>query len=280
MTEQDREQAGAFALAIEHGLLDVRGVMDWACDVVAVEASPSEDVLELAGAIRPSPVDVARMLRAIAGSPDRNAVFRKFLAIVRDAVRARANLWPLVAGMLERLAIRGQVPGPLEGQCYNFDDQRFLAEDGSYGTLDAVEADLRAFLETESEPSVHTALVARATRFVDDAQPGWVECEVTDANGDVHRFREKVPVVTSEDLNASTVYPYQVTLACEIRGQRLSSAGLAAVEVDTSKPWGIESTEGTTRFLIAPRLLVTADRTPSNSGVPHTPLWRSLGQRG
>jgi hypothetical protein len=278
MTPELREQAGALALAVEHGLTEKREAIDWACELVAREASPSPELLELAGAVRPNAPDVARMLRAIAARPDPDLVFRKFLARVRDAVRARADIWRVVTHVLEELAIQGQVPAPLAGRCFGFDDERSLADEGVYGTVDAVEADVRAFLETESEPSELTSLLAWAKRFVDDAQPGWVECELTDAEGRVHLFREKVPVVTSENLDASSTYPRPVTLACQIRGQRTSS-GYAVVEVDTSQPSGIESTEGRTSFVVSPQLLVTAERAPSSSGLRQTPPSRSLGRR-
>lgn len=36
-------------------------------------------------------------------------------------------------------------------------------------------------------------------RFVDDYQPGIVECQLLDAEGAVHFFIEKVPIVAAED---------------------------------------------------------------------------------
>ncbi len=44
-------------------------------------------------------------------------------------------------------------------------------------------------------------------RFVDDSQPGWVECRLVDARGQEWLFVEKVPIVTSSDLTALTPYP-------------------------------------------------------------------------
>jgi hypothetical protein len=236
--------------------------MDWACELVIREASPSPELLELAGAVRPDAPDVVRMLCTIADRPDPSIVFRKFLGMVRDAVRARPDLWKVVTGMLEQLAIQERVPAALADRCYGLDDARILAEEGMFGAADAVEAEVRAFVETESEPSECTALLASAERFIDDAQPGWVECVLTAAEGKVHIFREKVPIVTAEKLDEWSTYPRSVMLGCRVLGQRTSSAGRAVIEVDTSEPWGIESIEGRTRFVVAPQLLVTLERPP------------------
>lgn len=153
MTPQLREYADALALAIEHGAAETGEASDWACEMVADDARAPDELLELAGAVRPNAPDVVRMLRAIAGECDAMAVFRKFLARLRDAARARPEGWPQIARLLEQLAILDQVPTALAGRCYSFDDARSLADQGVYGSVEAVEAELRAFLETESEPS-------------------------------------------------------------------------------------------------------------------------------
>jgi hypothetical protein len=75
-----------------------------------------------------------------------------FLSILRDAVRANVSLVPTVARVLEHLAVQEAVPSSLVGECYSFDDRLCLAAEGIHGELDDVAADLRAFLETQSEP--------------------------------------------------------------------------------------------------------------------------------
>ena len=40
-------------------------------------------------------------------------------------------------------------------------------------------------------------------RFVDSSFPGWVECELIDADGKRHVIRDKVPILTAETLDAS-----------------------------------------------------------------------------
>ncbi len=95
-------------------------------------------------------------------------------------------------------------------------------------------------------------------RFVDDWQPGWVECAFTDAHGREWLFVEKVPVITSEDLDARSAYPCRGMIACQLV-ERRHWAERETVVVDTELPWGIEATTGETRFEIRPDQLIEFD---------------------
>jgi hypothetical protein len=94
------------------------------------------------------------------------------------------------------------------------------------------------------------AVKVRITCFVDDSQPGWVECRLTDAQGREWTFLEKVPVVTTEDLDANSAYPRPGVIACQIVEQRVGANGHETITVDTDAPWGVASTTGRTRFEI------------------------------
>lgn len=85
------------------------------------------------------------------------------------------------------------------------------------------------------------------SRYVDNSQPGWVECRLVDALGDEHLFVEKAPVVTTAHLDAASSYPQAGVIACIVLG-RSEHGGRQLVRVDTQTPWGIESTEGKDRF--------------------------------
>ncbi len=88
-------------------------------------------------------------------------------------------------------------------------------------------------------------------RFVDDAFPGFVECELVDAHDRRWLFVDKGPVVTTEFLTAHDSYPQPGIIACEVidRADRI-------VHIDTSRPWSVESTEGQTRFEVPEASLV------------------------
>jgi hypothetical protein len=53
-------------------------------------------------------------------------------------------------------------------------------------------------------------------RYIDDWQPGFVECRLTDRWGRVWSFVEKVPVVTAEYLDAGSDYPCPGLIGCRV----------------------------------------------------------------
>jgi hypothetical protein len=93
------------------------------------------------------------------------------------------------------------------------------------------------------------------TRFIDESFPGWVEFQIVDADGRVWRFQEKVPVITTEDLWIDSEYPRPGSIACTVLRQHDDPAGRQVLTIDTSRPWGIESVDGTTVFEILPEQL-------------------------
>jgi hypothetical protein len=88
-------------------------------------------------------------------------------------------------------------------------------------------------------------------RWVDDAQPGWVEFVFIDACGCEWFFVEKVSIVTDENVDANSDYPRPGVLGCEVRDHH----GEVFV-IDTTMPWGIEATTGETRFEVRQEQLV------------------------
>jgi hypothetical protein len=81
-------------------------------------------------------------------------------------------------------------------------------------------------------------------RYVDAAQPGWVECSLTDAKGKEWLFIEKVPVVTTEDLDTASRYPCPGVIACEVLERR----DKGVVVISTVRPWHIKATGSETQF--------------------------------
>ena len=92
-------------------------------------------------------------------------------------------------------------------------------------------------------------------RYVDDWQPGWVECKLIDALGREHVFVEKVPVVTTALLDATSSYPQAGVIACTVVARRERDDGRAIVRIDTQTPDGVESTAGLSQFEVFPEHL-------------------------
>jgi|SRR5215469_456186 len=90
----------------------------------------------------------------------------------------------------------------------------------------------------------------------DDPQPGIVECQLENANGNRILFIEKTAIVSTANLDAKTNYPQPGILACEVLRRRRERAGREVVRIDTERPWHIESVEGSTEFDVAAESLV------------------------
>jgi hypothetical protein len=95
-----------------------------------------------------------------------------------------------------------------------------------------------------------TSVAVDIMRITDSSQPGWVECVLHDAHGVPWIFVEKVPVVTTENFSESSSFPRRGSFACEILVGKGTGGVSSLVEIDTSRPWGIEATDGTTKFCL------------------------------
>jgi hypothetical protein len=99
-------------------------------------------------------------------------------------------------------------------------------------------------------------LAVQIKRFVDDHQPGFVECVLVDADGRRHEFIEKGPVVSAANLWSDSVYPQPGCLGCAIDREWVDELGRCLVQVSTERPWSIESIAGETKFTVLARQIV------------------------
>ena len=88
------------------------------------------------------------------------------------------------------------------------------------------------------------------TKFVDEHQPGFVECILTDAFGREHHIVEKAPVVSNADLWSNSEYPQPGFVVCNVEAEWKDEDGRSLARVNTEQPWSVESTEGTTLFVV------------------------------
>lgn len=86
-----------------------------------------------------------------------------------------------------------------------------------------------------------TAVLGRVVEWVSDDFPGWVKVEVTDAEGRVLTFVDKVPIFGVERMDATTSLPEDVWLSCE----RLPKADN---RIRVSLRHGVETADGVREF--------------------------------
>jgi hypothetical protein len=101
------------------------------------------------------------------------------------------------------------------------------------------------------------AVKVTITRYVsDEPQPGIVECELHDAHGHRWYFIEKTAVVSSDDLDANTVYPQPGVIAAEVVQRSRDATGREIFRIDTVRPFGVESVDGVTQFEVLQESLI------------------------
>ena len=87
----------------------------------------------------------------------------------------------------------------------------------------------------------------KINQFIDDHQPGWVECSFFDALGKEHIARDKVPIFTVEHLDSNSKYPKEGLVGCEIM-KTWKNKKKQTVYTVSSSIWGVETIEGLTEF--------------------------------
>jgi SWIM/SEC-C metal-binding protein len=95
-------------------------------------------------------------------------------------------------------------------------------------------------------------LTVQIARFVDEYQPGIVECEFTDAAGRLHRLIDKAPIFTTATLTADSVYPQPGAVRCKLVRAWQDTNGRRLFTVSTADPFSIETGEGLTEFDVLP----------------------------
>jgi hypothetical protein len=101
------------------------------------------------------------------------------------------------------------------------------------------------------------AVKVTISRYVsDDPQPGIVECELLDVHGRRWHFIEKAAVVSVNELDARSAYPQPGVIAAEVVRRSRDAAGREVFQIDTERPWGVESIDGVTQFDVPSESLV------------------------
>jgi hypothetical protein len=103
--------------------------------------------------------------------------------------------------------------------------------------------------------SIMASVAVEIVRFVDASFPGTVEFVLHDALGAKWTFVDKVPVLSAEGLSEASGYPRPATIKCEVVADPSATAA-GFVKIDTSRPWGIETKDGISTFVVRPSQLV------------------------
>lgn len=97
-------------------------------------------------------------------------------------------------------------------------------------------------------------LEVQVVRWVDDGFPGVVACEFMDAQGRVHTVIDRVPVVSTDELDATSAYPQPGSIRCMVAERWVDGNKedhpLQLVQIHLGFPDAVESTEGLQEFVV------------------------------
>lgn len=93
-------------------------------------------------------------------------------------------------------------------------------------------------------------------RLTDDHQPGWVECEFTDAAGHPHQVQDKAPIFGANYWDLKAALPARGLLGCELLARWRDSDGHELARITIARPDGVESTKGLAEFVVLADQLV------------------------
>ena len=94
-------------------------------------------------------------------------------------------------------------------------------------------------------------LALTIVRWVDDYQPGIVACEFVDADGRRHTLIDKVPMFSTDALDATSTYPLWGAVRCTVLRRWTDALGRELLRISTAEPDAVESTEELQEFVVS-----------------------------
>ena len=102
-------------------------------------------------------------------------------------------------------------------------------------------------------PPVRVTVSCAAVRWLsDEPQPGWVEYQLTDADGVTWSFFDKPIHGGWEAMGPTANYPIPSSFDCEIVRRETNDQGDALIVISTLNPNGLETSDGRSEFRVRP----------------------------
>jgi hypothetical protein len=89
-------------------------------------------------------------------------------------------------------------------------------------------------------------------RFVDEEpQPGIVEAQFRDAQGQTHSIIDKIPMfATDADLWSDSEYPQSGAMACRVLERIPGPPGASLAHITIAEPYDVETIDGRSEFMV------------------------------
>lgn len=125
-----RTEAEALAICIEHGLTEIASAIRWADEQIAKLAEPHPALIDISLSRRANNLDVAHLLRETDGEIDWQEVSRRLVRTAADRLRGDNSYAIPVANMLHFLSANSGAKLSLPRGAYGF---MYQLEDAAFG---------------------------------------------------------------------------------------------------------------------------------------------------
>jgi hypothetical protein len=123
MLPGQKEQAEIVRLGLITGFRDVSDAVRWADGIIAADAAPDAEIVEVALAAGRERYHVVSLLAAVPGHFDSTVVMRRLLGEFLDMLNSETARGEQIANWLYTFAARGDLPeGDFGSEAYTLDD--------------------------------------------------------------------------------------------------------------------------------------------------------------
>ena len=142
--------AEVYRLGIAIGYFTVQDVIDWADALIGSLEQPPYELIDISLSLKATPIDVCSLLHSFYGSPFNDSPLYIMLSMLSNEHTSSNNL-AKVAAMLFELIDFIQLEDCSKGiiiDLLHLSDAYYLAKQGIYGDIQAVENDIKKFLQS------------------------------------------------------------------------------------------------------------------------------------
>jgi hypothetical protein len=135
MISNQKEQVEILRILLEGGFIKIEDVVSWADSIIAREANPDIEIIEIALSSKSTFTDFLTRIRNVKGEFNQEIVVRKALKEVYELLERKPELGSKVAGWLYHLMTKGKIiQNEFGDEPYALDDAFELAQKKIWGT--------------------------------------------------------------------------------------------------------------------------------------------------
>jgi hypothetical protein len=91
-------------------------------------------------------------------------------------------------------------------------------------------------------------LKIKITKYISNDFPGFIECSFTDAFNKQWKIIDKIPVLTTKNIDKNNNFPIEEKIEVEAEKESIDKNGNKLITININKPYGLKTINGENRF--------------------------------